>query len=173
MTILMTVAFVALLTLASWFDLRERRIPNALTVGGVVVALCLRLAWGWGSVLQGAEGAGFAVLVALAPFTMGFLGGGDVKLLGVVGAFVGVDRLFGALLLVALVGGVLAVLESVRRQAFLRAIANIRGFAMQWVLFGRAGVTPTLASPEAMTVPYGVAIAVGSLVWWFYGGASL
>ena len=173
MTILTTVAFVALLTLASWFDLRERRIPNALTVGGVVVALCLRLTWGWGSVLQGAEGAGFAVLVALAPFTMGFLGGGDVKLLGVVGAFVGVDRLFGALLLVALVGGVLAVLESVRRQAFLRAMANIRGFAMQWVLFGRAGVTPTLASPEAMTVPYGVAIAVGSLVWWFYGGASL
>ena len=136
-------------------------------------ALCLRLAWGWGSVLQGAEGAGFAVLVALAPFTMGFLGGGDVKLLGVVGAFVGVDRLFGALLLVARVGGVLATLESVRRQALLRVIANIRGFAMQWVLFGRAGVTPTLASPEAMTVPYGVAIAVGALAWWFFGGASL
>jgi prepilin peptidase CpaA len=169
----MTVAFVALLALASWFDLRERRIPNALTVGGVGVALGLRLAWGWGAVLQGAEGAGFAVLVALLPFTMGFLGGGDVKLLGVVGAFVGADRLFGALLLVALVGGVLATLESLRRQAFLRVIANIRGFATQWVLFGRAGVTPTLASPEAMTVPYGVAIAVGALAWWFFGGASL
>ncbi|MGE5759667.1 MAG: prepilin peptidase [Gemmatimonadota bacterium] len=169
----MTLALATSLLLAALFDLRDRRIPNALTLGGVVVALCLRLAWGWGSVLQGAEGAGFAVLVALAPFTMGFLGGGDVKLLGVVGAFVGVDRLFGALLLVALVGGVLAVLESVRRQAFLRAIANIRGFARQWVLFGRAAVTPTLESPEAMTVPYGVAIAVGSLLWWFLGGASL
>jgi prepilin peptidase CpaA len=173
MTILMTVAFVALLVLSSWFDLRERRIPNAVTVGGIGVGLSCRLAWGVGSVLQGAEGAGFAVLVALAPFALGFLGGGDVKLLGAVGAFVGVDQLFGALLLVALVGGVLAMLEAVRRQAFLRVLTNVRSFATQWVLFGRAGLTPTIESPEAMTVPYGVAIAVGSLLWWLFGGSSL
>jgi prepilin peptidase CpaA len=173
MKILLTVAFVALLVLASWYDLRERRIPNGLTVAGVVVALCIRLAWGWGAVVMGAEGTAFALLVALAPFALGFLGGGDVKLLGAVGAFVGVDRLFGTLLLVALVGGVLAVLEAGRRQALLRVLANIRGFAMQWVLFGRAGLTPTIESPEAMTVPYGVAIAVGSLLWWFIGGVGL
>ena len=173
MTILMTVAFVTVLALASWSDLRVRRIPNVLTLVGVGVALCLRLTWSWGTVWQGAAGAGLAILVALAPFAFGFLGGGDVKLLGAVGAFVGVDRLFGALMGVALVGGLLAVAEAMRRQAFLRTVANIRGFAQQWVLFGRAGVTPTIESPEAMTVPYGVAIAVGSLAWWFYGGASL
>lgn len=173
MMILMTVVFVALLALAAWFDLRERRIPNPLTLGGVVVALCLRLAWGWGDVLQGLEGAGFAVLVALAPFALRLLGGGDVKLLGMVGAFVGVQRLFGALLLVALVGGLLAMFEAVRRQAFVRVVTNLRVYAMQWVLFGRAGVTPTIESPETMTVPYGVAIALGSLMWWFFGGAGL
>src|SRR5262245_56635177 len=173
MAILTTVSFVLVLALASWFDLRERRIPNAVTLAGIGVALCLRLFWGWGAMVEGAGGAGLAMLVALAPFVFGFLGGGDVKLLGTVGAFVGLDRLFGALMAVALVGGVLALVESVRRQALMRVVANIRGFAQHWVLFGRAGITPTIATPEAMTVPYGVAIAVGALAWWFYGGASL
>lgn len=173
MTTLMTLAFATSLLFAALFDLRDRRIPNALTLSGVVVALVIRLGWGWSSTMEGGAGMMFAVLVGLAPFTMGFLGGGDVKLLAMVGAFVGVHRLFGALLLVGVVGGVLATFESVRRQAFLKAVANIRGFAMQWALFGRAGVTPTIESPEAMTVPYGVAIAVGSLLWWFLGGASL
>ena len=173
MLILLTAAFALLLGAASWFDLRQRRIPNALTLAGLAVALCLRLSWGWGAVFQGGAGAGLAVLVALLPFALGVLGGGDVKLLGAVGAFVGLNRLFGALMVVALVGGVLALVEAVRRQALLRTLTNIRVFAQQWVWFGRAGVTPTIESPEAMTVPYGVAIALGSLAWWCFGGVSL
>jgi prepilin peptidase CpaA len=173
MATLMTVALVALAVLAAVFDLRERRVPNALTVTGVVVALCMRLAWGWGSVIEGGEGMVLAVLVGLAPFALGLLGGGDVKLLGAVGAFVGMHRLFGALLMVGVVGGLVAVLEATRQRSLGRALGNVGRFAKHWVLFGRAGVTTTIESPEAMTVPYGVAIALGSLLWWFFGGASL
>jgi len=39
--------------------------------------------------------------------------------------------------------------------------------------FGRFGYRPTLESQGAMTVPYGLAIGVGSLVWWFAAGGSL
>lgn len=171
MTLLATVALVALLVLACWFDVRERRIPNALTLAGATAALLVRSGWGWGSVLEGAAGAGLSVVVGLAPFALGFLGGGDVKLLGAVGAFMGTDRLVGALLLVAVVGGVLAVFEAMRRRALAHALTNTFGVAKQLVLFGRAGVAPTLESPGVMSVPYGVAIAVGSLLWWFFGGA--
>jgi len=173
MTTHATVALVALLVLACWFDVRERRIPNALTLAGATAALLLRSGWGWGSVLEGAAGAGLAVAVALVPFGLRFLGGGDVKLLGAVGAFMGTDQLLGALLLVAVVGGVLAVFEAIRRRALGHALANTFGFAKQVMLFGRAGVAPTLESPRVMSVPYGVAIAVGSLLWWFFGGVSV
>jgi len=168
-----TVAFVVLLTLACWFDLRERRIPNAVTLVGVVVALMMRLGSGWGSAAVGAAGAGLAVAVALAPFALGFLGGGDVKLLGAVGAFLGSDRLFGALLFAAMAGGLLALVEAVRQRALGRALVNTYRFGKQWVLFRRAGGTPTLESPGVMSVPYGVAIAAGSLAWWFIGGVRL
>ena len=173
MTTHATVALVALLVLACWFDVRERRIPNALTLAGATAALLLRSGWGWGSVLEGAAGAGLAVAVALVPFGLRFLGGGDVKLLGAVGAFMGTDQLLGALLLVAVVGGVLALFEAIRRRALGHALANTFGFAKRVMLFGRAGVAPTLESPLVMSVPYGVAIAVGSLLWWFFGGVSV
>jgi prepilin peptidase CpaA len=172
MTNLSSAALLALLALSCWFDLRERRIPNGLTLAGAAVALGLRLGLGWGPAASGVAGSGFAVAVALVPFTLGLLGGGDVKLLGAVGAFLGTERLVGALLLTAVAGAVLALVEAVRRRALVHAIANTYSFAKQWVLFRGAGVTPTLESPGVMSVPYGVAIAVGTLVWWFIGGVQ-
>jgi Flp pilus assembly protein protease CpaA len=168
MTTHATLALVALLVLASWFDLRERRIPNALTLVGVTAALVLRSGWGWGSVLEGAAGAGLSVAVGLVPFALGFLGGGDLKLLGAVGAFMGTDRLLGALLLVAVVGGVLAVFEALRRRALRHALTNTVGFAKQLMLFGRAGVTPTLESPGSCRCP----MASRSRSDRSYGGSS-
>jgi hypothetical protein len=35
------------------------------------------------------------------------------------------------------------------------------------VTFGRRGQRRTLAMPEAIAIPYGLAIAAGSLVAWF------
>ncbi len=173
MNTLSTLALLALLGPACWFDVRERRIPNAVTVAGAIAALLLRWSMGWGPLLEGLSGAGLAVLVALLPFALGLLGGGDVKLLGAVGAFVGADRLFGGLLLIAVVGGVLALVEAARQRALRRALASTVVIGKQWMLFGRGGVSPTLESPGTMAIPYGVAIAVGSLVWWFMGGTTL
>jgi prepilin peptidase CpaA len=170
---LSTFALVALLAVACWHDVRARRIPNALTLAGVAVGLMLRAPLGSAELLNGVAGVGIAVLLTLPPFALGFLGGGDVKLLGAAGAFLGMDRLPGALVFVALAGGVLALLEAARQQALKRALANTYGFARNWVLFARAGVATQLPAPGTASVPYGIAIAAGTLAWWFLGGRSL
>lgn len=172
MPTLSTMALLALLGPACWFDVRERRIPNVVTVAGAIAALLLRLSVGVGLFFDGVLGAGFALLVVLTPFVLGWLGGGDVKLLGAVGAFMGVDRLFGALLVVAVVGGLLAVVEATRRRALGRTLTGTLAVARQWVVFGRADVVSSAGSSETMSVPYGVAIAIGSLAWWFMGGMA-
>jgi prepilin peptidase CpaA len=164
-----SVALAALLGAAVWFDIRLRRIPNALTVAGLGVALLLRSVNGVDSLADGFAGAGFAVVLALIPFAFGLLGGGDVKLLGAVGGFMGAEHLFGALLAIALAGGVLALLEALRRRAVLVVVSRSFAAVKHLMLFGRFGMGLTLESPEAITVPYGVAIAVGSLAWWFTG----
>lgn len=173
MIVLPTLGLIALLGPACWFDVRERRIPNVVTVAGVTLGLLLRLSMGVGPFFDGLLGAGLALLVALTPFAMGVLGGGDVKLLAAVGAFFGVNRLFGGLLFIAAMGGALAIVEAVRRRALAKTLASTVTVGKQWLLFGRpAGVGPN-ESAETMSVPYGVAIAAGSLVWWFLGGATL
>ncbi len=172
LTTLSTAALVLLLLLACWHDLRGRRIPNALTITGAAAGLLLRVPLGGAALLDGVAGLGVALLIALVPFALGVLGGGDAKLLSAVGAFVGLGRLPGALLLVALAGGVLALLEAARQRMLRRALANTFAFVKDWVLFARAGVAAHWRTPGTVSVPYGIAIAVGTLIWWFSGGAT-
>jgi len=171
--VIASVALVGLLLGACWFDVRDRRIPNVLTVAGLAVALVLRAFLGTGAMLDGLAGAGVAMLVALPPFALGMLGGGDAKLLAAVGGFMGLDYVIGALLAIALLGGGLAVAEAVRRRVLPQAIANTFGFAKHWLLLGRSGSASTIDSPHALTLPYGVAIATGALMWWFLAGVQL
>jgi hypothetical protein len=62
------------------------------------------------------------------------------------------------------------VLVAVRRGVILPAVLSAGGMIRRWLTLGRSGETRTLQSPGAVTVPYGVAIAAGSIVWWFWGG---
>jgi len=166
-------ALAALLVLACWFDVRSRRIPNVLTVAGIGAALVLRGVAGAGELLDGMLGAFLALLLAVLPFALGVLGGGDVKLLVAVGGFLGLERLPGALLAIALLGGGLALIEAVRQRVLRRALASTYAYAKYLAFFGRFGMAPAMHSAHALTVPYGIAIAAGSLAWWFLGGVNL
>lgn len=168
-----TAALVILLACACWCDVRGRRIPNALTLAGAAVALLLRVPLGGWAVLDGLASLTLALGIALPAFALGFLGGGDAKLLAAVGAFVGLSRLPGTLALVALAGGVLALVAAARQGVLRRSLTNTYGFTRDWVLFARAGVAARLRSPGTMSLPYGVAIAAGTLIWWFFGGTNV
>lgn len=165
-----TVVFTALVGYAGWIDLRTRRIPNWLTLGILVAALVLKVSGGLGPLASGAIGAALGLALAVVLFGLGAVGGGDGKLLIGVGAFFGYERFVGALLLIAVLGGLLGVLEAVRRGVILPAVLNAGGMIRRWLTLGRSGERRSLESPGAVTVPYGVAIATGSIVWWFWGG---
>ena len=81
-----SVLLVGVLLVACWTDLRSRRIPNWLTVGGMLAGLAVRASMGPGPVGTGILGIALAALLALPFFAMGALGGGDAKLLMAVGA---------------------------------------------------------------------------------------
>jgi prepilin peptidase CpaA len=160
----MTAALVALVGAAAWTDVRVRRIPNALTMSGFLVALALHSFAGGGAVVGALLGAGLALLVSLPLFALGGMGGGDVKLLAAVGAFLGPQALLVALFVTALAGGLMAVVA-------LRVGMDLP------ILLAATGAAWTRAAPEApispapaarkATIPYGVAIAVGALAGWF------
>jgi prepilin peptidase CpaA len=87
------------MVMAAALDLKFRRIPNVLTVAGVVAGLVLRAFGGGSAVIAGCEGVGLGLLLTVPFFFLGALGGGDVKLVAAVGAFLGPKDLSGAALL--------------------------------------------------------------------------
>lgn len=157
------VIFVGLLAVAAFSDIRERIIPNAFclallalwpfdlwlgtTASGASSGQALTSAMMW-SGLQGL-GIGLAsFLVGAFLFARGGLGGGDVKLLSVVGMWAGPHLWLPFISITALAGGVLALIVVARA-------ARTTGFRPRaW---------------RGLTMPYGVAIACGGL----YVAASL
>jgi prepilin peptidase CpaA len=161
---LLVSVLVATLVVAALSDLRSRRIPNVLTMGALMVALALRSAAGPDALVAGLLGAGLALAVMLPLFAMNGVGGGDAKLLIMVGAFLGPAAFVVALLATAIVGGVMSLVAAARQGVILPALHHAGGL-LKWLLtLGRRGARTTLLSPGAVSVPYGVAIAIGSLV---------
>lgn len=148
----------------AYFDVRSARIPNRLTYSAIVAGLLLRpifLGWhglfeGLGGVLLG--GGLFAVL-----FLIRAMGGGDVKLMAAVGALVGFSKTGQALIVCTIFGGVMALCYVVAKRRYRATLLNVVSLVQFHV---RAGVAAhpelNLANPEAVRMPYGIAIAVGS-----------
>lgn len=170
--VLSSVALCATALAAALHDVRTRRIPNGIALAGVLVALALRLAAGPGAALEGLLGALLGLTVGIALFALGVFGGGDGKFLMAVGAFLGPRQLLGGLLVIALVGGVLALFEATRRGVLGAALKRTGWTLLHLGTLGRLGWRPTArpeAAAEAISVPYGVAIAAGALITWFFG----
>ncbi|MBW3660055.1 MAG: prepilin peptidase [Gemmatimonadetes bacterium] len=164
---LQTLLLVALVAAAVATDVASRRIPNALTLTGLVAGLALRVPEGVDAFAVGVLGAGVALALALPLVLAGGLGGGDAKLLAAVGAFVGIDGLPVVLLVTAVAGGAMAITLAARHGAIGETLAHCRALVRR-VLPGRGAVpVRTLATPGALAVPYGVAIALGALVGWW------
>ena len=167
-------AIVAVATTAAWFDVRERRIPNALTVSALGIALLARAFGGFPDLGAGLVGAGICLLLALPLFLAGGLGGGDVKLLTAFGAFLGPGRLLVGFVVMALVGGAMALIQMVRKRVVQRTLWNLyvlfktlgKGTFTGWKKEGSEAWL-TVDTPGAVTVPYGVAISAGALYAWF------
>lgn len=97
-------------------DAREYIIPDEFSLGGLVIGLLFSVAGGWGGVVSALIGAavGFGTL-ALVGFlgTLAFkeeaMGGGDIKMMAMVGAFLGWQGVLLTIFLGALVGSIIFV----------------------------------------------------------------
>jgi prepilin peptidase CpaA len=157
---------VVLLAWSVYTELTAQRIPNWLTMTGMAAGLLLGYLPGGislGSSLVGfCIGFGFLLIFYL----YGGMGGGDVKLMGAVGALLGYPLIVPAIVYTAFIGLVLALFRLLSQRAF-------------WLRAGRlarrctgGAATTAEAPPIQRTVPYGLAIAAGTLLVLFVAGAA-
>jgi prepilin peptidase CpaA len=129
---LLVVAVVAFTLLGAWCDARTKRLPNALTVPAFLAAIVFHVATGalGGGWFGAAAGLGFAAGgfavgfgTLLVLWLVGGGGGGDVKMMGAVGAWLGAKlTLYVFLLSTALIATstVALLLTSAARRGFGR-----------------------------------------------------
>lgn len=104
----------------AWYDQRHHRIPNLALIVPAVVAIGLWLNNGHGPFMQSGLDAvvGLATcgLLLLPAYLSGRIGGGDLKLALLIGALLGPIAGFAALLLAALLLGVMALIQRKARE---------------------------------------------------------
>ncbi len=149
-------------------DCRSHRIPNILTGPAWLAGLC------WACITGGWAGAGDALagtVIAMAPFVLLFLfaggGAGDAKLMGAIGAWLGV--IGGTLVLgaVMIAGGVLSVVMIACQRNLRDVFANLHWIvdSLRTALMRRGSERGEYVLPAAEvlhTMPYGLAIFTGT-----------
>jgi prepilin peptidase CpaA len=167
-TLLSDGTLVIVVLFAAVCDVTTRRIPNWLTVCGVLVGFLIN-GWsdGWVGIGASAAGMGLALLVYLPLFVVRALGAGDVKLMAAVGAITGPLPWFCIFVVTCLVGGLLAVAVVLSKRRLSETFFNTLRIA-QALLKGRnpASQEPEMdfRSPAAVTLPHGLSIALAALV---------
>jgi len=168
---------LAVLGVALCTDLAAGRISNGLILFGVAGAVGFQtLAEGGSGVLSatagsiglGAAFAGMAVgFAALFPlYLLRAMGAGDVKLMMVVGAFLGPLQTLGVVVLTFAAGGVLALAMALWQRSLGQMLTNLRFMLTTSVVRAAGGDSPRLEPLQhtAGRMPYAVAIAAGTLL---------
>jgi prepilin peptidase CpaA len=150
---LFLIVLVAGTALAAFFDLRVRRIPNALIAPLAIAAVALHAAGGVVAALVVLAAMAVAFALGSIAFSAGWLGGGDVKLIAVACGLASVPGCFALVGFILIAGGVLALADAIAQR---RLVALVRGAS----LLATTGAAPGIAS-----LPYGVAVAAGSAAY--------
>ena len=153
---------------AAVYDVRYRRIPNWLSVSGVLIGLALNtfLYQGWPGLRLSLLGLVAAFGVYFVLYALRAMGAGDVKLMGAVGALVGWQDWFGIFLVAAIVGGVMALILVATKGRVKKTFWNV-GFILNEMKSGRPAYLAKeeldVRNPKALGLPHGAVIAVGTV----------
>ncbi|MDP3709010.1 MAG: A24 family peptidase [Polaromonas sp.] len=166
-----TGVLLILLVLASVSDYRTYQIPNLLTVSGMVFGLIYNTAvpfsinlgffWALGGLLLG-------FLIMLPLYVLRVMGAGDVKLMAMVGAFLGVTDTLHAVIFSFIVGGMAALAFALFNKALVRMLGNVKNAAQMMMMSAIGGFRPDVqieASKSVGKLPYGICISIGTVAY--------
>ncbi len=160
------ISTLALTLSAASLDWRSRRIPNWLTVPGLFLGISVNsVLMGWHGAKLSLEGAGLALVLLLPLVLLRAFGAGDWKLMGAVGAFLGPILFLFVLVGSLFVSGLMAVVDMMRTHRVRTTLRNLAVLVRGFISFGlREKPNISLDNPELLKLPFGVAVAVSTLV---------
>ncbi len=164
------VLFVLLLV-AVLHDVRSRRIPNWLILTGIVLAFVFQALDRFGGFEFYVQTVKYALLGGLVGFllfvpmyALKLLGAGDVKLLAMVGLWLGPMDTLQTALYTLIAGGILALVWSAVTGTLRQVLSNLHAMFASSFMNVSAGGGLLLVKPQTSTrLPYAIAIACGAV----------
>ncbi len=161
--LLTALSFVAACVIA---DLRDRRIPNLLSLPTLALGMIINLVYfGVSGLCDSIGGLAIATLVLLGPFATGGIGAGDVKMMAAVGALLGARLGFISLVAGLAIGGLVMMVHLARIGRLAEKLRATWTMALSAYL--THSLQPLVRSPEdsaTVALPYSVPLAVGTMI---------
>jgi prepilin peptidase CpaA len=155
---------IPLAVVIAYYDVRYRRIPNAFVLAALISGVVINAIFGGiAGITTSLAGCGLGFVLMFMLHVFGAMGAGDVKLFAAIGAVTGAQLIVPTFLVVILTGGLLAVVSIVRSGMVVttmhRVLQIFVGLLPGWQM-------PKFAVPvdRRYTIPYGVAITLGSII---------
>lgn len=160
-SILSDILLILVVSICLYTDLKERKIYNAVLLPALLIGVTLNVInMGFNGMVFSLIGFGLGLGLLIIPFFLGGIGGGDVKLLAVIGAIKGWYFLIYTALGMGIAGGIIAIFILLFRKRLFRMVKEF--FKGILVLIGsKFKVVSFNVDDEKYMFPYGVAIAAG------------
>jgi prepilin peptidase CpaA len=165
-----TVTLVVAAVIDGWM----LKVPNWITFPMIISG------WAYGAATGGLEGFGYSLLATgvglallLPAYAIGGMGAGDVKLLAGVGAWMGTEVTFYAFCATAIVGGVLAVAMVLCRGLWAKHYHQFFAIFTEVVTIKDPNQLAVIAAerkPRMMLLPYGIPMALGTILYFAWSG---
>ena len=158
---------LSILTISAIIDFHVQKIPNLITFPGMIIALLYHF------FTNGIEGLTFSALglatgigLLIIPYLFGVSGAGDAKLMGAVGASLGLKSVIVAFLLTSLVGGIYAVILILLNKKQFKGFFKKQLITLQLFILTRKFIPDTVEeNRKKPKLCYGVAIALGTFIY--------
>lgn len=151
---------------AGWIDWRTRRIPNWLTVAGVVSGIAMHTyVSGWVGTIVAILGMVAAMIILLPCVLLRAMGAGDWKLMAALGSILGPLMVLFVLVAAIFLAGLMALIMVVRAKRVKETFWNMYVLVQGFFTFGlRANPEISLDNPALLKLPFGVAAAGGTVL---------
>jgi len=170
MNLLLSFLIILVLLLSAHYDMRRGKIPNLLTYPAICIALLFHiLDSGLNGFITGLSGTALGIGLFIIPYAIGAAGAGDAKLMGAVGAALGPKGVFGAAIVIFLLGGLYALgLLLYKERAYgLALLSRWKTTSLALVRTGQWAPAPAVTEKGkgAPRLRYGVVIALGTCAY--------
>ena len=146
-------------------DVREQRIPNALTFSSAGLGLVLHAGLhGWQGLATSLAGGLTAGILFAVLYALGGMGAGDVKLAAAIGFLMGLPPMGLFLIVTVLSGGLFALVVAIRSGRLRETFRNMAQLTAHHAVEGvRPHDVLSLANTATLRIPYALPIAAGCI----------